>query len=105
MYYIQLEYHHAGRSNLMLQPLHLKAIAFEYHFRIGCMGYSFEYRLHLSWVETCLRHKHVEGDGKKPEGGNVELAGLQMLISHARNIQARLTRVIMLRIVLSMLTR
>lgn len=57
--------------------MHFEAIALEDHFGSRRVCYPFEDRLHLSRIEACLRHEHVEGDGKKPERGDIELTSLQ----------------------------
>ena len=76
MDHVQFKYHQDCCPNRLLQPVHLEAIALENHLGTGRMRYPFENRLHLSRVQACLRHEHVERNGKKPERGNIKLTGL-----------------------------
>ncbi len=59
---VKLQNHHDCRSDLMFQSMHLETVALEHHLGTGRMSYSLEDRLHLSGIETGLRHEDIERD-------------------------------------------
>lgn len=78
MYEIQLKHHRYRRSYFIFQTVHLKAVAFEDHFSARSLRYPLDDWLKLSGIETLLRYHDIERQRQKPNGSDVEFAGLPL---------------------------
>lgn len=79
MDHFEIEDHLDSILYFVLETVHLEAVALENNLRTSRVRDLLQDGLHLSGIETCLRHEDVERYGQKPDRGDIELTGLPLL--------------------------